>query len=130
MNSIRKFAYATVLTLSALSFGPSLASAQDAAGSFTLSHEVHWQRAIVPTGKYRFTIDTDGPAKLLTLRKSVGNGAAFMMVATELADSLPADVIRLVLGSRNGGILVQHKHLPDVRSTPPFEEPARNPPTA
>ena len=126
MNSIRKFAYATVLTLSALSFGPSLASAQDAAGSFTLSHEVHWQRAIVPTGKYRFTIDTDGPAKLLTLRKSVGNGAAFMMVVTELADSLPADVSRLVIVSRNGGSFVQQMQLPEFGVTLHFAVPVES----
>jgi len=37
MKSIRNFAYATVLTLSTLNFAPSLASAQDAAGSFTLT---------------------------------------------------------------------------------------------
>ena len=54
MKSIRKFVYAAVLILSALNFSPSLASAQDAAGTFTLTHEVRWQNAMVPAGKYRF----------------------------------------------------------------------------
>jgi hypothetical protein len=39
MNSIRRFVYAAALVLSALNFTPSLASAQDAAGTFTLTHE-------------------------------------------------------------------------------------------
>ena len=57
MKSIRKFAYATALMLSSLNFAPSLASAQDAAGTFTLTHEVYWQNAIVPSGEYRFTME-------------------------------------------------------------------------
>ncbi len=43
MKSIRKYIYAALLMLSALSFSPSPASAQNAAGSFTLTNEVHWQ---------------------------------------------------------------------------------------
>lgn len=42
MKSIRKLAYAAVLTVSALNFAPSLASAQDEGGRFTLAHNVHW----------------------------------------------------------------------------------------
>ncbi|HZW95416.1 MAG TPA: hypothetical protein VFF64_20870 [Candidatus Eremiobacteraceae bacterium] len=61
MKSIRRFVYAALLVLSALNFAPSLASAQDAAGTFTLTHEVHWQSAIVPAGKYRFSTETRGP---------------------------------------------------------------------
>ena len=41
MKSIRNFVYAAVLTFSALNFAPSLASAQEEGGSFTLAHEVH-----------------------------------------------------------------------------------------
>jgi len=61
MKSIRRFVYAALLVLSALNFAPSLASAQDAAGTFTLTHEVHWQSTIVPAGKYRFSTETRGP---------------------------------------------------------------------
>ena len=73
MKSIRRFAYAAVLVLSALNFAPSLASAQDAAGTFTLTHEVRWQNAVVPAGKYRFTIGANGPSEMLTLRKVDGS---------------------------------------------------------
>jgi hypothetical protein len=65
------------LTLSALNFAPSLASAQDAAGTFTLTHEVHWQNAVVPAGNYRFTMGASGPSELLTLTKITGSGAGF-----------------------------------------------------
>ena len=61
MKSIRKFAYAAVLTLSALNFAPSLASAQDEGGKFTLPHEVLWQNAVVPAGEYRFSLQPMGP---------------------------------------------------------------------
>ena len=43
MKSIRRFVYAAVLVLSVLNFAPSVASAQDAVGTFTLTHEVRWQ---------------------------------------------------------------------------------------
>jgi hypothetical protein len=53
MTLIRKFAYATLLALTALNFAPSLASAQEPArGKFTLTHEVHWGDAKVPAGDY------------------------------------------------------------------------------
>jgi hypothetical protein len=48
MKSIRRFVYAAALMLSALNFTPTLASAQDATGTFTLTHEVRWQNAIGP----------------------------------------------------------------------------------
>ena len=54
MKSIRKFAYAALLTLSALNFAPSLAAQEPARGAFTLTHEVHWQKNIVPAGEYSF----------------------------------------------------------------------------
>ena len=55
MKSLRKFAFTAVLTLGALSLLPSSASAQSANGSFTLSHDVHWQNAVVPGGTYKFS---------------------------------------------------------------------------
>jgi hypothetical protein len=76
MKTIRRFAYAVVLTLSALNFAPSLASAQEAAGTFTLAHEVHWQNAVVPAGEYRFTIGVDGPAEMLLCTNSTAQQRA------------------------------------------------------
>ncbi len=123
MNSSRKFAYATVLTLSVLSFAPSLAAAQDAGGTFTLSHEVHWQKAVVPAGEYRFTVEPDGPAKLLTLRKVGGRGASFLMMVTEVEESQRSDLSRLVMVSRSSESFVQQMQLPEFGMTLHFAVP-------
>jgi len=117
MNVIRKFAYAALLTLSALNFAPSQASAQDEGGRFTLSHEVHWQKAIVPAGKYRFVIDIAGPSKLLSLRQLGGEGASFMILVNNVADSQSTDLSRLVIVSGASGSFVKQMQLPEFGMT-------------
>jgi len=123
MKSIRNFAYAAVLTLSALNFAPSLASAQDAAGSFTLTHEVHWQNAIVPAGTYHFDVEPDGPAAMLTLRNLTG-GKSFMMLVVGTEDSKPKDVNELVMVPRPAGSFVSMLQLPEFGMTLHFAVPA------
>jgi len=123
MKSIRRFAYATVLTLSALNFTPSLASAQDAAGTFTLTHEVHWQNAVVPAGKYRFTMGANGPSELLTLTKITGTGAGFLLMVTDTEASQPSDLSRLVVVSRPNGSFVSTMQLPEFGMTLHFSVP-------
>ncbi|MGA7928499.1 MAG: hypothetical protein WCA20_21210 [Candidatus Sulfotelmatobacter sp.] len=125
MKSIQRFAYAAVLTLSALNLAPSLASAQDAAGTFTLPHEVHWQNAVVPAGKYRFTIASHGPAEMLTLCKIGGSGAGFMMLVVDTEDSKPSsDVSELVMVPRSSGSFVSTMQLPEFGVTLHFAVPA------
>jgi hypothetical protein len=123
MSSIRKFAYATVLTLSALSFAPSLAAAQDAGGTFILSHEVHWQKAVVPAGEYRFTVEPKGPAKLLSLRKVGVNGTSFLMMVNDVEETQRSDLSRLVMVSRSSGSFVQQMQLPEFGMTLLFAVP-------
>jgi len=123
MNVIRKVAYAALLTLSALNFAPSQASAQDEGGRFTLSHEVHWQKAIVPAGKYRFAIETDGPSKLLNLRQLGGTGASFVILVTDIADSRSTELSRLVIVSRASNSFVQQMQLPEFGMTLVFAVP-------
>jgi len=123
MNSIRKFAYAATLAFSALNFAPTLAAAQDAGGRFTLSHEVHWQKAVVPAGEYKFTVEPDGPAKLLTLRMIGGNGASFLMVVTEVEEGQRSNLSRLVMVSRSSGSFVQEMQLPEFGMTLHFAVP-------
>lgn len=124
MNSIRKVAYAAVLTLSALNFAPNTASAQEAAGTFTLTHEVHWQNAVVPAGEYRFTVGQDGPAETLTLRKISGGAASFMLLVTNVETSQPSDLSQLVLVSRRSGSFVSTMQLPEFGMTLHFAVPA------
>ncbi|MGA8622048.1 MAG: hypothetical protein WB660_26450 [Candidatus Sulfotelmatobacter sp.] len=124
MKSIRRLTYAAVLTLSALNFAPSLASAQDAAGTFTLTHEVHWQNAIVPAGKYRFTIGSSGTSEMLMLRNVSGNGTSFMLLVNEAEESQPADLSQLVVVSRSRGSFVSAMQLPKFGLTLHFAVPA------
>jgi hypothetical protein len=112
------------LALSALNFAPSLASAQDAAGTFTLSHEVRWQNAVVPAGKYRFTVGASGPSEMLTLRKVNGSGAGFMLLVTETENSQPSDLSQLVVVSRPGGSFVSAMQLPEFGLTMHFAVPS------
>jgi hypothetical protein len=123
MKSIRRFAYAAVLTMSALNYAPSLASAQDVAGTFTLNHEVHWQNAIVPAGEYRFTLGPEGPWELLTLRKASGTGAGFMLLVNDTDTSRPSDVSRPVVVSRPSGTFVSTMQLPQFGMTLHFTVP-------
>lgn len=123
MNGIRKFAYAAALTLSTLSFTPSLASAQDAGGSFTLRHEVHWQKSVVPAGNYKFTIEPNGPLELLTLHKIGGTGASFLMLVTEVEESQASGFSRLVVVSRSGERFVEQMQLPEFGVTLRFAVP-------
>jgi|HubBroStandDraft_5_1064220.scaffolds.fasta_scaffold289867_1 hypothetical protein len=124
MNSLRRFTYITVLTLSALNFAPSLASAQNAAGTFTLAHEVRWQNAIVPAGQYRFTIGGSGPSEVLTLSKLSGSGAGFMLLVTDVDNSQSSGPSRLVLVSRPSGDFVSTMQLPEFGVTLHFAVPS------
>ena len=123
MKSIHRFAYAAALVLSALTFAPSLASAQDAGGTFTLTHDVHWQNAIVPAGKYRFILGPNGASELLTLTKISGSGAGFMMLVTDVEASESSGLSRLVVVSRSSGSFVSTMQLPDFGVTLHFAVP-------
>ena len=83
MKSIRKFAYAAVLTLSALNFAPSLASAQDEAGRFTLPHEVHWQNTRCRQEITSSRSSSMGPSEMLTLSKVSGTPRSFMLLVND-----------------------------------------------
>jgi hypothetical protein len=124
MISIRRFVYAAALALSALSFAPSLASAQDAAGTFTLTHEVRWQNAVVPAGKYRFTVGSSGPSELLTLSKISGRAAGFMLLVTDIDGSQPSGLSQLLVISRPSGDFVSTMQLSEFGMTLHFTVPS------
>ncbi|MGO8796584.1 MAG: hypothetical protein ACLQLC_17315 [Candidatus Sulfotelmatobacter sp.] len=124
MKSIRKYVYLAALTVSALSLVPSQASAQEAAGTFTLTEEVHWQNAIVPAGKYWFKIAASGPLEVLTLRKTNGDAAGFMLLVEDLDASQPKDGSQLVVVSRSNGNYVSAMKLPEFGMTLHFAVPA------
>jgi hypothetical protein len=126
MKSIRKLAYAAVLTVSALNFAPSLASAQDEGGSFTLAHEVHWQNSVVPAGDYRFTLQPKGPLEMLTLTKITGRPASFMLFAKVSKAAPSSEAGRLVILSKFGEPYVSAMDLPQFEVTLHFAAPANS----
>ena len=125
MTSLRKFASATVLTLGALSLIPSAASAQSARGSFTLSHEVHWQNAVVPAGTYNFSVESKGPSRLLTLRSLSGH-EGFMIMVNAVGSSRFSDLNRLEVVSRAGKSLVRSMDLPQFETVLHFSVPSES----
>jgi len=124
MRSIRKFAYAAVLGLSMFTLQPTVAAAEEAHGSFTLTHEVHWQKCVLSPGEYMFSIKTDGPSELLTLRGINGTGTSAMMLVNDVESSKPEEVSSmLTLVSRNGQSFVSTMALPEYDMTLHFTVP-------
>jgi hypothetical protein len=114
MTSIRKYIYAGLLAFTTLNLLPSLASAQaPAQGSFTLTHEVRWQNAVVPAGHYGFKYEGDGVATLLTLSKLSGAPAGFLFLVHDTEESKPSGENQLVLQTGADGSYVSAMKLPE-----------------
>jgi hypothetical protein len=123
MRSIRKFAYAAVLTASMFTIQPTLASAEDAHGVFTLTHEVHWQNRVLRPGDYAFTLSNSGRPTFLTLRGLNGTGTDAVVLVMDFEPSSPDDSTRLVLVSRDGESFVSAMDLPDFDMSLRFDVP-------
>lgn len=122
MRSIRKFAYAAVLSLSVFAAQPTPVAAEDVHGAFTLSHEVHWQKMVIRPGDYIFSVRNMGASHVLTLRGINGASDAILMV-NDVETPKPDEVSRLVLVSRNGRSFVSAMALPDYEMTLRFAVP-------
>jgi len=103
---------------------PTLASAEEAHGSFTLTHEVHWQKCVLSPGEYVFSIKTEGPSELLVLRGINGTGTNAIMLVNDVESSKPDEVgSMLTLVSRNGQSFVSTMALPEYDMTLHFAVP-------
>lgn len=123
MKSIRTFVYTSALALSTLYLAPSMASAQQASGSFKLTHDAHWGKQMVRAGEYRFTLESEGPSQLLVLSKVSGNRSSSMMLVRDTEVSKPTDISRLLLVSRPEGRFVSAMELPEAGITLHFAVP-------
>ena len=112
MKSIRKFAYFALLTLNVFSITPTLAAAQEARGSFTLTHDVRWQDIDVSAGEYEFSLNPAGSSQLLVLRKADGKGTGFMMLVNNTDETGSSGLARLILVSRSGKSYVSAMNVP------------------
>ncbi|MBZ5665452.1 MAG: hypothetical protein LAO30_12690 [Acidobacteriia bacterium] len=127
MRSIRKFAYAAVLSFSMFSIQPTPAAAEEAHGSFTLSHEVHWQNCVLRPGDYAFTLKSSGPPTLLTLRGLNGTGTDAMLLVSDIESPKTPEASKLVLVSRGGQSFVSTMELPEYEMTLRFAVPPETP---
>ena len=124
MKSIRNFAYASLLALTALSFVPSLASAQEEAhGTFTLTHDVLWQNAVVPAGEYKFSFNSEEFPRMLMLSKLSGARTGYMLMVRDSEEAKPTDVSRLLVQTSAEGSYVSAMQLPEFGVTLQFSTP-------
>ena len=123
MKSIRKFAYAAALTLSILAVQPSLAAAEDARGSFTLSHDVRIQKVVLHPGDYTFSVHSMGPSEFLFLRGTNG-GTDAMLLINDVETPARNETSRLVLVSKDGQSVATSMALPEYDMTLNFAAPS------
>jgi hypothetical protein len=123
MTSLRKFIYTTVLALITLMLAPTVASAQESHGQFTLTHSVLWEKAIVPAGQYVFTFKSEGAMGVLTLTKLDSPHAGFMFLVSDADVTHPSTSSQLVLQKVTAGTYVSAMTLADEGVTLRFPAP-------
>lgn len=126
MTTIRKFVYAALLAVAAVSFVPSTATAEEPAhGKFKLTHNVYWGNAVVPAGEYSFSYDPYDTLPVLTLSKLSGTRAGFMLLVPSADSSKASDSNQLVVETTSDGSYVTALELADCGMTLHFAAPAR-----
>jgi hypothetical protein len=126
MKSIRTFAYAAALTLSMFAVQPTPAAAEEAHGSFSLSHDVRIQKVVLHPGDYTFSLKSMGASEFLILRGSNG-GTDAMLLVNDVDSSKPNEASRLVLVSREGQSFASSMALPEYDMTLRFVVPSEAP---
>jgi hypothetical protein len=125
MTTIRKFVYAALLAVTAMSITPSPAVAEEPArGKFTLAHDVHWGNAMVPAGDYEFSYDPFQSSPVLTLTKLSGARAGFLLLVTNSEESKPSDSNRLLLETIADGSYVSAMQLAECGMVLHFNVPS------
>ena len=123
MNSICKFAYAAILSLSIFAAQPTPAAAEEVHGRFTLANDVHIQKIVLRPGEYTFSVRTMGASEFLMLRGTNG-GTDAMLVVSDFDSSAAKGANRLVLVSHDGQSFASTMTLPDYDMTLRFNVPS------
>lgn len=123
MRSIRKFAYAAVLGLSLFSLQPTLVSAEEARGAFTLSHDVTCQNHVLRAGSYTFSVTSVVRPAILVLHGVNRTGGDAMLLANDVETSTTEQPGSLTLVSRGGQSFISAMELPGSDITLHFAVP-------
>ncbi len=125
MISFRKYVYAGLVLVTSLNISPTqAAAAEKARGKFTLTHEVHWQNALLPAGDYKFSLDSDGVAGTIVLSKISGSAEGFLLMVHSTDENIGSGPGRLVLESTSQGTYVSAMRLPEYGFTLRFKVPS------
>ncbi len=107
MKTLRKLGYAALLAATIFNYAPTFASAEEPSrGHFKLTHDVHWENAVVPAGEYAFSYDPDSLTPVLTITKIDGPRASFMLMVPGKDENSQKDANSLVLESTPTGSYV------------------------
>jgi hypothetical protein len=104
-----------IFAIAAIGFGSicafvNPASAQNIQGSFTLSHEIRWQSAVLPAGHYTFAMESAAvPCKMIVRGP---NGAAFELSSSTDRRTTEGPSV-LILERRNGNSYVRELYMAD-----------------
>lgn len=111
MKTLRSFSLA-VVALGVLAAFPTAGHAQSVAGKFTLPHEAHWGRAVLPAGEYEIHVESINYPARLVIQRSDRTTAALVMPATITAVSRPGNS-QLDLVQTESGSFVSSMYLKD-----------------
>jgi hypothetical protein len=125
MKITRNYVYAALLAASALTFTPSMVSAQESArGKFTLTHEAHLGNATLASGDYSFSFDPDNGTRMLSISKLSGARTGYMVLVSDTEDPKPSDQNRLILEATTDGSYISAMQLPEFGMTLRFTVPS------
>src|SRR5258708_22337410 len=112
MKSLRNRMLVIAAFASAAVFASAIpASAQDACqGSFTLTHEVHWQNATLPAGNYTFQMKSVASPSRILLKGPNG----YQFSHTLVADEKPSEQSMLIIDNRGNPSTVSDLSLSTV----------------
>ncbi len=113
MKSLRSLSFGLALLLSVM--GSTLAvHAQDPVqGRFTLPYSVHWEKTMVPAGKYIFSVKAVGASRLLMLQPADRNSDG-MFILLHAEDEMEKGNSEVVMVSHEGEWVVSSLRLANL----------------
>ncbi len=131
MKSIRRFSLLKVLVLAIAAMGVSAipAHAQTVTGTFTLAHKVLWAGAVLPSGNYAFSLNSEDSPARVTVRQ-VGGPIVAMLLPQSISEDNFVGSSSLVLHEERGESVVSTLRLKNIGMALQFASPKLATPVA